>query len=403
MIILTWIVFLMNPMVGIMFVLIGLLKDKKHSTQYSMMMALLLASFAFWFIPNHEMDLTRYFDQLYNYSNLPWNIFLKEVLSKQILFIQELLFYFIAKTGNFHLLPAIVIFCVYFILFYMITDYCKRRDIGCYKSFACIFTTIMILPYPSIVSNVRNVLAFSIFIYGIYREYIQNKKNIITVLLYVIPIFIHISSVALVAIRLLVPLYKRARKFKLILSGGILTVPFIINKVVPLLNLGNGITSAFLIKANNYVNKTENDYAIYIKNSLFMKMEKFYFIALVVFLLGILFLMKYYKREKEITCLDNNIYLFFELLSLTVIGTVPIIITVYLRFTIPVIMMLFILILEYKKYINKKIYKRLISISLFLFVLFGFLHQIVLLQKMTNINFMIINVLVRSIFNMFIM
>lgn len=410
MVLFTWFVFIINPTIGSMFAIVGLYKNREKSVHYSAMLALLFASFAYWFIPNGEMDLTRYFLQLSNYSNLSWNTFLDLVLGKSTLVIQDLLFYGIAKTNNFHLLPAIVIFIVYFIVFYMITDFSNRNEISSRNMMRVIVFTLCVLPFSSLVSNIRNVLAFSIFILAGYREFEQKDKGLLTYLLYILPLFIHTSTLALLIIRFLVNTYDLSKRRRHVISIGFIISTFFIGNIsnlIGILPFSNKIVYSFIRKADYYVNETGTDYAIYLQTNLFARLQKTYFISVVIFLfLIILLISKYMKKdEREINKLETNnkrMLSFYSLICLTVIGTAPIVLTVYFRFTLPVIMLSFLILLRIDMLVLNKAYKQLISIGVFVLSIGGLLQQLTLMNKMTNITYMVSSVMVRSLLNMFV-
>ncbi len=409
--ILTWFIFIVNPFTGMIFVLIGLYKDRRHSVHYSVMVALFFAAFAYWFIPNHEMDLTRYFQQLSIYKGLSWNSFIKTVLSNNTLYIQQLFFYLIAKTNNPHLLPAVTIFITYFLTFYMITDYSNKRNINSKKMLKIIIFTVCTLPFPSLVSNVRNILAFVIFTYAAYRDLEQNKKNIITFLLYIIPIFIHISTITLLIVRLLLLIYNKSNK-KIIIPIIIINTIFIIkgisNFILSTFLGNNRIINSFFVKANNYVTNTESAYAKYLATSTIMKLQKTYFVGLIILLLCIVFTTNRQFKKKSINKVNTNnkstkLIEFIKLICFIVIGTAPIILTVYMRFIFPVLILSGIIIIEKDLYIKQKLYNQLFSGGLFIAAIIGFFNQIAFTYKMTNITDMVISVMVKSLLNMFFM
>lgn len=356
------------------------------------------------------MDLTRYFQQLSNYSVLSWSSFVELVLKRNILVVQELLFYIIAKTNNFHLLPAIVIFVVYYITLYMITDYAKRNSINSKMMMKVIVFTIFVLPFPSLVSNVRNVLAFSIFILGIYREFQQNKKNLITYLLYILPVFIHISTLALLILRILLKVYSIKKSRRYIISFTIIGSTYLIgtmDSLIDILPFSNRILSSFIKKANFYVSNTSTDYAIYLQSSLLPKLQKIYFVGVVIFLFILLYLInKSIGLNKDssdkLSNGDAKILSFYSLICLTVIGTSPIVLTVYFRFTIPVIMLSFLLLFRKDMFILNKASRQIINFCLMNIAAVGIIYQTLFLDKLTNIQLMLSSVMVRSLINMFI-
>ncbi|WP_135553789.1 hypothetical protein [Paenibacillus cymbidii] len=401
----TWLVFILNPLIGSIFSSIGLFSDRKRNIHYSAMMALLCSSFAYWFIPKHEMDLTRYFAQLKSYSTLSWDSFYEIILSKQLLVIQELLFYFIAQSQNYHLLPAISIFISYFILFYIITDYSNKNNVRSREMFGTLIFILCVLPFPILVSNVRNIMAFSIFIFGAYREFEQGKRNVLTYILYMIPVFIHIATVSLLLLRIIVSIYDFNKKRSIVISLGIASVAFFItqfSEIVEKSGLPNRVIQAFFIKADNYATNNDSAYAIYLQSNLFMNLQKYYFVSIVLFFLMLLFII---RRQSSILALNEKhkkMLSFYSLVCLTVVGTAPIVITVYLRFTFPAIMLSFLVLLRYHQWIKSKISKQIISFGILSGAIGGLIQQIIFLDKVTNISQMFSSVTVRSLINMYI-
>lgn len=406
----TWFFFIINPALGTILALVGLYKNRKKNVHYSVMLALFFSSLAYWFVPNHEMDLTRYFLQLSNYSKLSWNQMIQRMLESSSHIVEDLLFYGVAKTGNFHLLPAIVIFTTYFITFYVITDFSKRKNISRTKMMKVIIFTICVLPFPSLVSNVRNVLAFSIFVLALYRELEQGKRNTLTWLLYIIPLFIHISTLALLVVRILIQFYDLNKKRTYIISMGIISSTVMVKiaaKIVDILPFSNNVLFAFINKANYYISDTTTDYAIYLQTNLFPRLQKLYFILVVLYLLLTLIIVNMYVEKnrnifKRLNPKEKKMLSFYSLICLTVLGTAPIVLTVYFRFTIPVIMLSPVIILRKDIFVFKKLYRQIISLGLFAIGIGGVLHQWALMHELTNIPFMIFSVMTKSLLNMFI-
>jgi hypothetical protein len=294
----------------------------------------------------------------------------------------------------------------------MITDYSNRNAIRSKEMLKIIIFTVCVLPFPSLVSNVRNILSFAIFIFAAYREFEQNKRNAITYIFYLIPVFIHISAVALLIIRLLIPIYKLNRKRRFYISAGIISSSFLVSLFAYFIQnsalSSNPIISAFFLKADSYVKTTGTEYAIYLQSSTFMSLQKIYFIGIVLFLALILYLMNKYlnKSNKLAEKLGSNqrkMLSFYGMLCMIVLGTAPIVLTVYMRFAFPAIILSFLVLFQINHLIPKKVYRQFIAMGMLLGSLGGLLHQIVFMSKMTNILQMITSVMVRSLLNMFIL
>ena len=169
------------------------------------------------------------------------------------------------------------------------------------------------------------------------------------------------------------------------------------------------IISDFFLKAHRYIVNTESDYAQYLINSVVMNLQKIYFVSISILFIIMIFIINKHSKDNSENInhkeakKSQKIISFITLLCLIVIGTAPIILTVYLRFAFPTIILSFIVILKKDLYIKKKLYNELFSIGLFIGATGGLLSQFAFLYKMTNITNMIISVMVRSLFNMFFM
>lgn len=392
-----WLVLLINPFLGLIFVWIGLYKDRKNRGHYSAMLALVFAGLAYWFVPAHEMDLTRYFQQLSMYSTMPWDLFVSQVLTKSILVLQELLFYAIAQTRNFHLLPAIVVFATYFITLYMITDYAYRNELSSRNTLKVIIVTLCILPFPVIVSNVRNVLSFVIFALAVYRDFEKDKMDLFTIVFYITPLFIHISSLALVILRLLVPIY-RTKRTRTMVNIGIITSTYATGLLVTLLQgtfvFSNRLTAGFFLKADSYVKSTNTAYALVLRSSVFLKLQKLFVVG-VVFFLALVWMSTIPKRE------ESKLLRFCGLLCFTVLGVAPIVLTVYMRFALPTIILSFCILFS-EHLTSRKVQSQLIRISMFLAAVAGVTHQIVFTFQLTDVFHMMTSVMVNNLFSMFL-
>jgi hypothetical protein len=397
--IVSYVAFLLNPLFSLVFILMGILKDRNHNTHYSFLLAGVFTSFAYWVIPRGEMDLTRYFEQVAFFGNMSWTSFVNTVLTGDYLFIQNILFYFIGKTGNYHLLPAIVIFISYFIMFYMLTDYANRMEARSSEILFALLFLICVMPFISLVSNVRNILAFSIISFAIYREFIQNKKNILTVLCYIIPLFIHISSLSLIVIKIIAQKSSKvkAKNISIVVTFIILII-LIFNNAEALRTLpflGEYIGS-FISKANNYItDSTSLEYVRTLQQSTFSKLQKLYFVSTVLFLLLIV----------NIKTINNSNFKFenyYKYVSYVVIACYPIILTVYFRFTMAVLMFAFICIIFRIRDIQHKDWKMFVYVGLVIIMIFGVIQQTIFFNRLAYIDEMFYNMALRSIFNMFI-
>lgn len=206
------------------FSIIFIRKDPYHWRRYIWMFVLLLMLLAYSFVPTPNADLSRYFAKLdtarlYSFKEAVFGI--KNGLYDG-LYVINALFWIIAKTGCKGLLPAISAGVVYGISFYVTCDCAERY--GKIDTLKWILPIqFFLLPYYNIINNVRNVMAFAIIIFALYRECVQKKKNAITYILYPVACFVHSFAIVAILIRILAGVI---RKFRII---GITAVVFGLN------------------------------------------------------------------------------------------------------------------------------------------------------------------------------
>lgn len=164
--------------------------------------ATLLSILAYFFNPSTGYDLNSYYgwlDKLAGYNT-------KDVIY-MITYRGEIIimfyFYIIAKIGIYSLLQVLPTFIFYFIMFFIIFDYSKINNISIKKTLIVCLIFVSLYQYVFIVSGVRCGLAYCIFIFALYLDYIKKKKNVVILLIYIIPLFIHTSIIILLFFRLL--------------------------------------------------------------------------------------------------------------------------------------------------------------------------------------------------------
>ena len=147
-------------------------------------------------MPNYENDLVRYFMQMENCRDLPFSAAF--TWANDGLVVKNFVFWIIGKIGDLHLLPALAATIYYGVSAYIAADQMDRngKHLG-----AILLFQVLAIPFFESMSNVRNVSAFALIILAAYRDIVQRKRNIATLLLYIVPCFIHMSGFVLVAFR----------------------------------------------------------------------------------------------------------------------------------------------------------------------------------------------------------
>lgn len=223
--------------------------------------------FAYCITPSYVNDLTRYMMQMERFSSMS----LSEVFETQrdALYITNTFFWLTGKMQIYHLAPAISTSIVYGVSVYLLCDYGEKYGLSKYIPLAFVIEFGM-LPFFSVVNNVRNVAAFAIGVYAAYYELEKGKKNIWTLILYVAPIFIHKTGFLILLIRIVTPLFKR---WKFFAFGIIFLLPLGIEYAfnhIYIVSMGGTIGTIirrFIISSHNYL-LGESDYAAAVRASI---------------------------------------------------------------------------------------------------------------------------------------
>lgn len=209
-----FIVFLIAPVISLPIVFYALLKNQNKNNFYIFILAGILAVIGYGFIPNQNSDLFRYFIML-DYMKL--NDFGYTIKNSNGLFLQDTIFYLISQTNNYHLLPAISSLFTYWCVFYIISYHARRERMS--QKIPIIFMIIFVLALGFQVpfSMIRNGWAFSMFFLAIYMDLVLKKKKLITLPLYILPLFLHHSIFVLILLRIVLPVFKKTNKILSIL------------------------------------------------------------------------------------------------------------------------------------------------------------------------------------------
>lgn len=217
------------PLISIIAIIVGIVFDKKHRILYGILIALILAVVAYNFTPKEEQDLYRYYLEMNSYyKNIDIDRYLSEAFNNTKIIFKALQYTF-AQIGNNRLLPFVITFISYSIVFCIILDYAKMKNINKYVTITIIAIFMCVFYHINFISGLAQFFAISIGFLGFYLEYVKNKKGWIYKLLYVIPIFIHISTIFMLAIRVLLKFnYKKCRKFYIIILIMYIALPGLI-------------------------------------------------------------------------------------------------------------------------------------------------------------------------------
>lgn len=213
--ILASILFIISPILSMPVVLLGLFLEKKHKRYYCFLLSVMIGIICYYIVPNQGMDITRYYEYLDQIRYLPITEALKGI-SNQTEVITNIFFYLISQLNNNSLIVFFSSLIYYNILFYIIIDYCKIKELTNKQiNMIIIYAMITIWIIPNIL-GIRYAIAMIVFLLAIYLDIVKQKKNIIYKLLYIVPIFIHSSTILFLIMRLILLISNKKTKILVI-------------------------------------------------------------------------------------------------------------------------------------------------------------------------------------------
>ena len=278
------IISILIPPLGIPLGLYGLWKNYKKWRSYIFCIALSLACIAYCYIPIHESDLVRYFQQFEKFATYSFS----EIIHYDAASGLSLYFIFgwlIGSSGDLHLAPMITVFVIYYIGLYVTCRVGEDLTGPKKEVFKYVIFLLLGLNFHSIINNIRNIFSFSIIGLAIFRDCYLRKRNVFTFLLYICPIFFHTSAILFLGLRLIIGL-KKWRKY--VFAILLLFTPLIISLFHSLLinvNSDNSIKYLFKFavdKGYRYFNDTNSAWGLDVKTSGSYTLSRILYIGLAI-------------------------------------------------------------------------------------------------------------------------
>ena len=171
---------------------------------------LLLAIMGFFYVPYITSDLYRIYEYLELFSRYDWNSFLYQRLDGDILKVDFIYYWLIAKTGEFRLLPAINTILCYSCIFYIISHTAERYNISRKNIALATFFFMSIGNYMFVVSGIRCMLGISLMSFCFFRENVEKKFKWWHIPIYLFAVFVHHFVFVLMVGRLIVPVLTKS-------------------------------------------------------------------------------------------------------------------------------------------------------------------------------------------------
>lgn len=288
---------IINPFYGFFAGLIGLYADRKHWKSYIFCITLFFAHLSYCHIPVNN-DLNRYFDYIIELRGKS----LSDTLTYKYEGVNLYVFSFFAWLSNVvhdeHLVPFFSVFIVYYIAFYCTCFVGKHEKIKWKYVCNYVLFQMLTLDWYSITNNVRNVAAFSIIGLAIFRDVYMRRRNLVTIMCYIAPIFLHPTAAFFILVRIIIAFVKTNKTRTILLIGTIM-----INPIVDFLNRNvSSITSNEMIgfvvrKAYNYLFDTNSAYGLAVQASMRSWVTRILYLTLAILFLVMFFSLMNNRKE----------------------------------------------------------------------------------------------------------
>lgn len=325
------------PPLGLPLGIAGLYFDRKSWKWYVFCLAYAFGASAYCYETTGTSDITRYFEYIEGIKGVSFTNILnygKYGSEGEALYVFNFICWIAGSLNDPHIVPFVSVFLVYYLSFRIYCEIGKDYEISSRDMIWGIFFLVMALNFFSLVNNIRNVLAYIIVGYAVYLDCYKRKRNIITLLLYVLPVFIHSSASVLIIIRLLLFLAKRGK----IIGVGLALV------LAPILealrNLAENMTSGSLkylrkaiFMAYNYFNdKSAVEWGLEAQASGTERLFKIAYIAIMIIMCAYFyFIIREMNKNKDTRATSYFTFVFY--IGLMGISCMPMLVPIYWRFS----------------------------------------------------------------------
>lgn len=329
---------------------------------------------AYHLVPITNSDLFRYYQWAVEYSLQDFGSVVHSVSMEPL---PLSLLWIAGKLNLLGIIPALTIAIVYGIALYIVNDIIKRLNSSFGDFVVYTLFILALFPFSAIASNFRNVVAFSVFALAAYRDLVQNKKNILTGLLYIIPCGIHITALLLLGLRAVLGLYKRMRVISAML---VLLVPNILKLLYMHIDRFSFIPmiGKVILKAYNYFYNFDNlEWVEKVKHSGYEQSRKLIFFFAFLIMLLITYYVSHRNKQLKSRKLYENIIAYVEMVLLLSLTSSQIIVPTYFRFSLIAIMLFSVVFfLASSNFRRRKGILLLFYAGYFNFIIYGFASQL---------------------------
>lgn len=203
----------------------GVKQNKRRIKLFLILFVAGLSIMAYLFVPDNTYDLYRHFlymDEIrhsgYSLQELLFQAFNRNqtIGRYPTLITWNVLRDVLAQIDNNHLLPMVCTAISYSVFAYIVYDWFNSNGFSFTKILLTIFVMFSLLPVLMVVSGIRNATAFALVSLGIYKWLYQKKSVVLFLILGLVSVFLHTSSVVPIVIALLARFVKGIKSIVII-------------------------------------------------------------------------------------------------------------------------------------------------------------------------------------------
>ena len=273
-----------SPFFGGSLALLNLLLSDKNWRINAVCVSITIAFLSYNYVPeNSGPDLYRYLQYIEELRGLRLREILNVAYHGYRLYAFHFLIWLCGAVNDTHLLPFVSVFIVYLSMMYCTLKVAEDESIDWKHARTYILFCLFVLDWYSVTNNVRNILAFAIVGDAVFRDLYLNRRDVLTGLMYVIPVFIHQSCLVLMVARiLLIPFYSEKTSRLLPFASFAIgpTVDFLHSHPGPL--AASSILLSVVNKAFNYYFDTSSSYGLRVQNSTRSAVARILYLSLVL-------------------------------------------------------------------------------------------------------------------------
>lgn len=295
------------PPLGFPLGLIGIRRDSKCWKIYIFCLSVAIASVAYAYVPTGASDLTRYIE---NFEEFGKKTFIDAItysgstqggLGKG-LFVLYAFYWVVGRIGDYHLAAAFTTFVVYYVALYITCDFGVREHMSSRYMLRYIVFILLVLNLYAITNNIRNIFAFALVCLAVYRDCYQRRRNLWTILLYIIPVFFHTSAILFILLRGVLLLNSKWTWGISVLLLCTTTIVNILHSWIGGMSSSNYIFSMFIYavqKAYTFFNDTSSTWGLIVQNSGSQKLARIAYISIAVVYCVVIMCDLYNKKCKS--------------------------------------------------------------------------------------------------------